>query len=50
MKEMKLYTHEEMLDAVVGVKGTPNIEKYESYIRHYFQSIQGYGNTGKVGD
>ena len=29
MEEMKLYTHEEMLDRVIGTKGTPAREKYE---------------------
>lgn len=32
MSEFKLYTHEEMLDAVVGTKGTPRREKYEADI------------------
>lgn len=30
MAEMKLYSHEKMLDAVVGKKGTPRRDKYES--------------------
>lgn len=30
MAELKLYTHEEMLDAVVGTKGTPRRDKYEA--------------------
>lgn len=35
MEEMKLYTHEDMLDAVVGAKGTPNRDKYESDISNF---------------
>lgn len=35
MAELKLYTHEEMLDAVVGVKGTPRREKYEADIDNF---------------
>ena len=27
MEEMKLYTHEEMLDRVIGTKGTPDTRK-----------------------
>ena len=33
MEEMKLYTHEEMLDRVIGTKGTPAREKYETDIK-----------------
>lgn len=29
MAKLMLYTHEEMLDAVVGTKGTPRRDKYE---------------------
>lgn len=35
MAELKLYTHEEMLDAVVGTKGTPRRDKYESAIDNF---------------
>ena len=34
MEEMKLYTHEEMLDRVIGTKGTPAREKYETDINN----------------
>ena len=29
MEEMKFYTHEEMLDRVIGKKGTPERDKYD---------------------
>ncbi len=29
---MKLYTHEEMLDSVIGVKGTPRRDEYEAKV------------------
>lgn len=32
---MKLYTHEEMLDRVIGVRGTPEREKYEDNINNF---------------
>ena len=35
MDKLKLYTHEEMLDAVVGVKGTPRRDKYEADINNF---------------
>lgn len=35
MDKLKLYTHEEMLDAVVGVKGTPRRNKYEADIDNF---------------
>ena len=35
MKQMKLYTHEEMLDRVIGVRGTPEREKYEDNINNF---------------
>ena len=35
MEEMKLYTHEEMLDRVIGTKGTPAREKYETDINTF---------------
>lgn len=35
MAELKLYTHEEMLDVVVGAKGTPRRDKYETDINNF---------------
>ena len=35
MEEMKLYTHEEMLDRVIGTKGTLAREKYETDINNF---------------
>ncbi|MCL3853380.1 helix-turn-helix domain-containing protein [Parabacteroides sp. GYB001] len=35
MDKMKLYTHEEMLDRVIGVRGTPEREKYEDNINNF---------------
>lgn len=32
MKEIKVYTHEEMLNRVIGEKGSPAREKYETNI------------------
>lgn len=32
MEEMRLYTHEEMLDAVLGKKGSPRRDKHDSDI------------------
>ena len=32
---MKLHTHEEMLDSVIGVKGTPRRDKLENDIEAY---------------
>lgn len=29
---MKLYTHEEMLDSVIGVKDTPRRDEYEEKV------------------
>lgn len=31
-EDMKLYTHEEMLDSVIGEKGTPRRDEYEAKI------------------
>lgn len=36
MKNMKLYTHEEMLDRVVGRVGTPRRDAMESELQSYF--------------
>lgn len=35
MKEMKFYTEEEMLDKVIGIKGTPERDKYEEKIQSF---------------
>lgn len=35
MKEIKVYTHEEMLNRVIGEKGTPAREKYETDISNF---------------
>lgn len=35
MEQMKFYTHEEMLDRVIGVRGTPEREKYEDDINNF---------------
>ena len=35
MKQIKLYSHDEMLDSVVGVKGTPRREKYEAELNTF---------------
>lgn len=35
MEEMKVYTHEEMLDRVIGEKGSPAREKYENDINNF---------------
>lgn len=35
MEQMKFYTHEEMLDRVIGVHGTPEREKYEDDINNF---------------
>lgn len=35
MEQMKLYTHEEMLDRVIGVRGTLEREKYEDNINNF---------------
>lgn len=35
MGQMKLYTHEEMLDKVLGKKGEPLRDKYEADINSY---------------
>lgn len=35
MEEMKLYTHEEMLDSVIGVEGTPEREKYDAKVQSF---------------
>lgn len=35
MEQMKLYTHEEVLDRVIGVRGTPEREKYEDDINNF---------------
>ena len=34
MEQMKLYTHEEMLDRVIGVRGTSEREKYEDDVNN----------------
>lgn len=35
MEKMKIYTHEEMLDRVIGEKGTPEREKYETDMNNF---------------
>lgn len=35
MAQMKLYTHEEMLDKVLGKEGEPLRDKYEADINSY---------------
>lgn len=35
MEQMKFYTHEEALDRVIGVRGTPEREKYEAGINSF---------------
>ena len=35
MEEMKVYTHEEMLDRVVGTKDTPARKKYDTDINNF---------------
>lgn len=35
MEQMKFYTHEEMLDRVIGVRGTLEREKYEDDINNF---------------
>lgn len=35
MEQMKFYAHEEMLDRVIGVRGTPEREKYEDDINNF---------------
>lgn len=35
MAGLKLYTHEEMLDTVIGVKGTPRRNEYEEEIQSF---------------
>ena len=35
MEKLKVYTHEEMLDRVIGEKGTPAREKYETDINNF---------------
>ncbi len=35
MEEMKLYTHDEMLDRVVGKKGTPRRDVMEAELQSY---------------
>jgi len=35
MEKMKLYTHEEMLDRVVGEKGTPRRDAMETKLQNY---------------
>ena len=35
MAQMKLYTHEEMLNKVLGKKGEPLRDKYENDINSY---------------
>lgn len=32
---MKLYTHEEMLDRVLGIQGTPDRDNYEEQMNSY---------------
>lgn len=35
MANMKIYTHEEMLDRVLGVKGTPERDSYETEMNSF---------------
>lgn len=35
MEQMKLYTHEEMLDHVLGEQGTPSRDNYEASINSF---------------
>lgn len=35
MKQIKLYSHEEMLDKVIGEKSTPRRDKYESDLNNF---------------
>lgn len=35
MEKIKVYTHEEMLDRVIGPKGTPAREKHETDINNF---------------
>lgn len=35
MEEMKFYTHEEVVDRVIGVRGTPAREEYETNINNF---------------
>lgn len=32
---MKLHTHEELLDSVIGLKGTPKRDKFETELENY---------------
>ncbi len=35
MGKMKFYTHEEMLDRVIGVEGTPERDKYDTEVHSF---------------
>jgi DNA-binding XRE family transcriptional regulator len=35
MEDMKFYTHEEMLDKVIGMKGTPERDKHEEEVQFF---------------
>ena len=35
MEKMKLYTHDEMMDSVIGEKGTPRRDKLEADLKTY---------------
>lgn len=35
MEKMKIYTHDEMLDKVIGVKGTPIREAYDEEMKDF---------------
>mgnify|MGYP002625465286 CR=1 FL=1 len=37
---MKLHTHEEMLDSVIGVQGTPHRDEFESKLKAELEAYQ----------
>lgn len=39
MEQMKFYTHEEVLDRVIGVRGTPEREKYEADVNNFLIGV-----------
>ena len=39
MEQMKFYTHEEELDRVIGVRGTPEREKYEADVNNFLIGV-----------
>lgn len=39
MEQMKFYTHEEALDRVIGVRGTPEREKYEADVNNFLIGV-----------